>query len=135
MDKFDISCGLTKKQIDSIKFAAKNAISGRLPRMPEPIEMKLFFQGRDAWVFSWGLCAQPSIGSTVSVSLEIVVKLKNDDPVRIEEKHPADILALTEEKGERTPRSIGTDIHHHNNLNKSQTTYDDRSGRAGCHYW
>jgi hypothetical protein len=78
MDKFDISCGLTKKQIDFIKFAVKNAVSKRLPILPEPVELELFFQGRDAWIFSWGLYAQPSIGHTVSVSLEIVVKLKKE---------------------------------------------------------
>jgi hypothetical protein len=77
-DKFDISCGLTKKQIDFIKFAAKRAISERLPILPESVEMLLFFQGRDAWIFSWRLCAQPTIDNTVSVSLEIVVKLKKE---------------------------------------------------------
>jgi len=79
MDKFDTSsCGLTKKQIDYIKFAVKNAVSKRLPILPEPVEMALFFQGRDAWIFSWGLCAHSSSDQTISVSLEMVVKLKKE---------------------------------------------------------
>lgn len=78
MDKFDKSCGLTKKQIDHIKFAARHAAFKRLPTLPEPIETALFLQGRDAWVFRWGLCGQPSIGDVISVSLEIVVKLKKE---------------------------------------------------------
>jgi len=78
MVKFDTSCGLTKKQIDHIKFAVKNTVSKHLPILPEPVEMALFFQGRDAWIFSWSLCAKPSLDQNISVSLEIVVKLKKE---------------------------------------------------------
>ncbi len=77
MQKFDTSCGLTKKQIDIIKYSVKKEISRKLPLFPEPIEMKLFFEGRDAWIYSWGM-KQYSIEPKHKISLEVVVKLKKE---------------------------------------------------------
>ena len=77
MQKFDTSCGLTKKQIDIIKYNVKEKISRKLPLFPEPIDMKLFFEGRDAWTYSWNLKLYSSEPKH-NVSLEVVVKLKKE---------------------------------------------------------
>jgi hypothetical protein len=76
MDKFDASCGLTKKQIGIIKFAVKNEVLRHLPILPELIETKLFLQGKDAWIYSWNLSDQQPAGSEDKISLEVVVNLK-----------------------------------------------------------
>ena len=79
MQKFDTSCGMSKKEIDIIKYNVKNLISRRLPELPDPIETKLFFQGRDAWVFSWGLLnGRYPIESNEIIALEVVAKLKKE---------------------------------------------------------
>ncbi len=49
MEKFDTSCGLTRVQIHVINHVVKNDIGRHLPVLLEPVEMKLFFEGRDAW--------------------------------------------------------------------------------------
>ena len=78
MHKFDTSTGLTRKQIGIIKYAVKNEISRQLPILPEPIEIKLFLEGRDAWIFSWSLNKQYAIGLKDEISLDVVAKLKKE---------------------------------------------------------
>jgi hypothetical protein len=79
MQKFDTSCGLSKKEIDIIKYNVKNEISRQLPDLPDPVETKLFLQGRDAWIFTWCLLNDKSpIASNETVSLEVVAKLKRE---------------------------------------------------------
>jgi hypothetical protein len=78
MHKFDTSSGLTKNQIQIIKYAVKNEILRQLPILPEPIETKLFFEGRDAWIFSWSLIEQHPIDSKDEISLDVVAKLKRE---------------------------------------------------------
>ena len=79
MQKFDASCGLTKKQIDIIKYNVKNGILGQLPILPEHVEIKLFLEGRDAWIHSWCLLnKQYPVKSTDEISLEVVAKLKKE---------------------------------------------------------
>lgn len=78
MYTFDTSTGLTRKQIGIIKYAVKHEISRYLPVLPEPIETKLFLEGRDAWIFSWTLNKQYVTDSKVEISLDVVVKLKKE---------------------------------------------------------
>ena len=79
MQKFDASCGLTKKQIGIIKYNVKNGILRQLPILPEHVETKLFFEGRDAWIYSWCLLnEQNPFESTDEISLEVVAKLKKE---------------------------------------------------------
>lgn len=78
MKKFDTSFGLKKKQIDIIKYVVKNEINRQLPLLPEQIETKLFFEGRDAWVYSWGLNKPYPLESKDEISLEVVAKLKTE---------------------------------------------------------
>ena len=78
MYKFDTSSGLTKKQIDIIKYVVKNEILRQLPILPEPVEIKLFFEGRDAWIFSWSLNRQERIEAKDEISLDVVAKLKKE---------------------------------------------------------
>lgn len=79
MKKFDASCGLAKKQIDIIKYKIKDGILRKLPILPEYVETKLFFEGRDAWIFTWCLLnEQYPIESTDGIFLEIVAKLKKE---------------------------------------------------------
>jgi len=49
MKKFDKSSGLSNKEIGAIKYNIKNEISRKLPELPDPVETKLFLQGRSAW--------------------------------------------------------------------------------------
>ncbi len=86
MHKFDTSCGLAKKQIDIIKYNVKDKISGQLPLLPESVEMKLFFEGRDAWIYGWNLI-QYSAEQQYKISLEVVVKLKKEFHNHSENKH------------------------------------------------
>jgi hypothetical protein len=78
MRKFDTSIGLKKNQIDIIKYAVKNEINTQLPLLPEPIETKLFFEGRDAWVYSWSLKKPYPLEPKDEISLEVVAKLKKE---------------------------------------------------------
>ena len=78
MYKFDTSIGLTKKQISIIKYVVKSEISKQLPILPERVETKLFFEGRDAWIFNWSLNRQDRIESKDEISLDVLVKLKKE---------------------------------------------------------
>lgn len=85
MSKFDAPCGLTKKQIAIIKYKIKDKILRKLPFLPDYVETKLFFEGRDAWTFTWCLLnEQYPIASTDGVSLEIVAKLKKEFHLHLE---------------------------------------------------
>ena len=79
MQKFDPSCGLSRKEIEIIKFLVKHEITRQLPLLPDPVETKLFLQGRDAWMFRWHLLNEKyPISSKEPVSLEVVAKLKKE---------------------------------------------------------
>lgn len=79
MQKFDPSCGLSRKEIEIIKFLVKQEITRQLPLLPDPIETKLFLQGRDAWMFRWNLLNEKyPISPKEPVSLEVVAKLKKE---------------------------------------------------------
>ena len=88
MQKFDTSCGLSQKQIGAIKYNVKNEILRQLPVLPEPVETKLFFEGRDSWTYSWNLKnKQFPIDLKNLISLEVVVKLKKEFHKYLESKH------------------------------------------------
>jgi len=77
--KFDPSCGLAKKQIDIIKYKVKREIGKQLPFLPEFLETKLFFEGRDAWIYSWCLSNRVhTIESGYEICLEVIAKLKRE---------------------------------------------------------
>ena len=79
MSKLDASTGLTTKEIGAIKYNVKKEIARQLPELPDPVEIKLFFQGRDAWLFSWNLLNEDlPIESNDTISLEVTVKLKRE---------------------------------------------------------
>ena len=79
MQKFDTSCGLSRKEIGTVKYSVKNGMSRQLPELPDSVETKLFIQGRNAWIFSWRLLNQKvPIKSDGTVSLEVVAKLKRE---------------------------------------------------------
>ena len=78
MPKLDTSCGLTAKQIGTIKFAIKKAVGLRLPILPEHVETKLFFQGREAWTYSWRLLDQNAQNPLHPMTVEVDVKLKKE---------------------------------------------------------
>ena len=78
MQKFDTSFGLKKKHIDIIKYVVKDEINRQLPLLPDSIETKLFFEGRDAWVYSWSLEKPYPLRSNDEIVLEVVVKLKKE---------------------------------------------------------
>lgn len=78
MTKFDTSCGLTDKQIGTIKYSIKMAIRQLLPELPEHVEMKLFFQGRDAWTYSWQLLEQDAQEPLTVMTVKVVAKLKKE---------------------------------------------------------
>jgi len=79
MQKFDSSCGISKKEIGIIKYSIKKNIDRQLPVLPDSVETKLFLQGRDAWVFSWRLLNKKyPIKSNNTVMLEVVAKLKRE---------------------------------------------------------
>jgi len=79
MPKLDISCGLKKSEIDMIKFAIGNMhLRLKLPLMPEHIEMKLFFEGRDAWTYSWQLLGQDAEHRLYPMLVEVEAKLKKE---------------------------------------------------------
>lgn len=78
MHKLDAACGLSTKQIGIIKFKIKRAVSLRLPVLPENVEMMLFFQGRDAWTYSWCLHDQIDHNSQRPISIDVDVKLKKE---------------------------------------------------------
>ena len=79
MSKLDTSVGLSTKEIGIIKYNIKNEISRQLPELPDPVETKLFLQGRGAWVFSWSLLNESTpIESKDTISLEVIAKLKRE---------------------------------------------------------
>jgi hypothetical protein len=48
-------------------------------QLPDPVETKLFLEGRDAWVSTWCLLNDKcSISSNGPVFLEVVAKLKRE---------------------------------------------------------
>lgn len=80
MQKFDLTCGLSKKEIEIIKYNIRGKILRQLPVLPDKIETMLFFQGREAWVFSWLLLNKKSQleSNVTTTSLEVVAKLKKE---------------------------------------------------------
>ena len=78
MQKFDTSCGLTKKEIDITRYAIKKEIEQQLPLLPDPVETRLFFQGRDAWTYRWGLLESKGKKVVKQLVLEVTVKLKKE---------------------------------------------------------
>jgi len=87
MQKFDTSCGLSKDQIGTIKYNAKNKILVQLPTLPEFVETKLFLQGRSAWVYSWNLKNKKiPIEFKDKISLSVIVKLKKEFHQYLESK-------------------------------------------------
>lgn len=78
MDKFDTSCGLTEKEIAIIRFTIKRALQIRLPILPENVDMKLFFEGRDAWTYSWELRGRAQREPVNSLYVGVTAKLKKE---------------------------------------------------------
>lgn len=79
MKKFETSCGVSAKEIYTIKYNVKNHIMLELPELPDPIETKLFLQGIDAWVFNWSLLNDKlPIDTSTAVVLEVIAKLKRE---------------------------------------------------------
>jgi len=72
------SCGLSSKQIGIVKYVIKNAVGLKLPEFPEHVEMKLFFQGRAAWTYSWRLLGQNIQDQSLPISIEVDAKLKKE---------------------------------------------------------
>jgi hypothetical protein len=79
MKNFDSSCGLTKAHIEIIKYRVKREIGKRLPLLPEHVEVQLFFEGRDAWIYGWWLLNNSfPIELGDEIRLEVVAKLKRE---------------------------------------------------------
>ena len=78
MAKFDATCGLLKKEVDITKYQVKQAIERKLPILPEFIETKLFFQGRDAYTYRWDLAEIKSLRSNPKICLIVTAKLKKE---------------------------------------------------------
>ncbi len=79
MQKFDPSCGLSRKEIGAIKYSIKHEVGRKLPLLPDFVETKLFLQGRDAWTFSWFLLHEKfPISSKEPVSVKVIAKLKKE---------------------------------------------------------
>ncbi len=80
MQKFDSTCGLSKNEINIVKYNVRNKILRQLPVLPDDIETMLFLQGRDSWVFSWLLLNERSQleSNVATISLEVVAKLKKE---------------------------------------------------------
>jgi len=78
MPKFDTSCGLTKKQVGIVKYAIKRKIDHKLPVLPDDVETKLFFQGRDAWTYRWNLLEHDSASHLHPMLVEVEAKLKKE---------------------------------------------------------
>jgi hypothetical protein len=79
MAKFDTSCGLPEKIISIIKgVTTRKLIINNLPLMPEYVETKLFFEGREAWVFGWELLENNSRDPLNMLRLGVTVKLKKE---------------------------------------------------------
>ena len=98
MSKFDKTCGLSQEQIRIIKVRIKEEISKYLPLMPDPIEMKLFFEGREAWIYNWNLIKKQIIKSKFELSLEVLVKLKKEFHKSIELKQVSFLFSVHSQK-------------------------------------
>ena len=49
-----------------------------LPVLPDNVEMKLLFEGRDAWTFRWELLGQAQSDSLNMLCIRVKVKLKKE---------------------------------------------------------
>lgn len=79
MGKFDSSIGLSTKGIGAIKYKIKNEILYQLPELPDPVETKLFLQGRGAWTFTWNLLnINIPVHANDIISIEVIAKLKKE---------------------------------------------------------
>ena len=78
MNKFDTSCGLTEKEIAIIRFNIKRDLQIRLPVLPDKVDTKLFFEGRNAWTYSWGLRERPKCAPVARLYVEVTAKLKRE---------------------------------------------------------
>ncbi len=78
MAKLDASCGLSSKQIGTIKFKIRRALDAKLPMLPEHVEEMLFLQGRDAWTYTWQLLKQDAQRASHPITLAVEVKLKRE---------------------------------------------------------
>jgi hypothetical protein len=78
VNRFDTSCGLTEKEIAIIRFNIKRELQARLPILPDNVETKLFFEGRDAWTYSWGLREQPKSTPPGRLYVDVTAKLKKE---------------------------------------------------------
>ena len=78
MIKFDTTCGLTKKEIAIIRYNIKKDLRMRIPLLPEKVEIKLFFEGRGAWTYSWGLRELPESAPVKRLYVEVTAKLKKE---------------------------------------------------------
>ena len=85
MQKFDKSCGLSEKEIGIIKFKIKRNIEEDLPRLPDFIETKLYFQARDPWVYSWNL--ENVSTNNKSIKVKLTIKLKKEFHTYLDQKH------------------------------------------------
>ena len=56
----------------------RNQESLKLPLLPDPIETQLFFQGREAWTYSWDLLNQDAQKPLYRISVKVDVKLKRE---------------------------------------------------------
>lgn len=78
MCKLDSSCVISEKEIGTIKYAIKKALLKHLPVLPDNVEMKLFFEGRDAWIFNWDLKCQAQSDPLDNQCIGVKVKLKKE---------------------------------------------------------
>jgi len=78
VSKFDVSCGLTAKEIGIIKDAIRRSLLKSLPIFSDSVEMKLFFEGRDAWIYAWELLGEAQSDRLSALNIGIQVKLKKE---------------------------------------------------------
>ncbi|QQO52601.1 MAG: hypothetical protein N838_03670 [Thiohalocapsa sp. PB-PSB1] len=79
MYKFDVSTGLSAKEIDTIKYNIKKKVTGLLPELPDVVETKLFLQGRNPWNFYWKLLnSNVPLASNEDIAIEATAKLKRE---------------------------------------------------------
>jgi hypothetical protein len=104
MSKLDFSTGLSAKEIGVIKYNIKNEISRKLPKLPDPIETRLFLQGRDAWVFGWNLLNKnvPLVSDTLKSTEEKIINISNDSSADVN---------LTPEEEESLFSRLSDDVH------------------------
>lgn len=79
MGKFDLSIGLSAKEIGAIKYKIKNEILYQLPELPDSVETMLFLQGRGAWMFTWNLLNKNTpVQANDTILIEVIAKLKKE---------------------------------------------------------